>query len=113
MKEQTVDLCSRYCLPATIFSTMYPPTRQGRRISYRKWSISHKPVFDGTKPHKLEAPTSPPPETAPGAAEAGASEAAVKTEGCVWVCVCARACMRALRGGGAGGGGAPVSGRAS
>ena len=26
---------------------------QGRRISYRKWSVSHKPVFDGTKPYAL------------------------------------------------------------
>ena len=28
-------------------------TRQGRRISYRKWSISHKPVFDGTKSYDM------------------------------------------------------------
>jgi hypothetical protein len=27
---------------------------QGRRINYRKWSVSHKPVFDGTKPCEAE-----------------------------------------------------------
>ena len=26
---------------------------QGRRISYRKWSVSHKPVFDGTKSYDM------------------------------------------------------------
>jgi len=48
----------------------------GRRINYRKWSISHKPVFDGTKP--FVPPKDPDAETKAGDAEV---KDEAKTEG--------------------------------
>ena len=39
---------------AYVIINQYHVMWQGRRINYRKWSVSHKPVFDGTKPCEAE-----------------------------------------------------------
>jgi len=48
----------------------------GRRISYRKWSVSHKPVFDGTKSYDM-----PKEEEADKMDDKDGAGAAVKKEG--------------------------------